>query len=59
MANEVGIPFMDALRDEGRDPIAELLYMTDTDLLIASFDRGLINSLESYYPRFPIERRHR
>ena len=59
LAREVGIPFMDALRAEGRNPIAELLDMTDTDLLIASFERGLINSLESYYPCLPHRKERR
>lgn len=53
LANEIGIPFINSLRAEGRDAIAELFDMTDMDLLVASFERGLIDSQECYYPRLP------
>jgi hypothetical protein len=53
LANEVSIPYMKLLKDDGLDPIMELLKMTDQQLLDAAYNRGVIKELNTYYPIFP------
>lgn len=51
LAQEVAIPFIEVLQAEQKDPIRILSDMTDENLLNASYQRGLIKSMEQYYPR--------
>ena len=53
LAREVGLPLIDALRSEGRDPIDALLDMTDQEALAAADERGLIERPSDYHPQLP------
>ncbi len=52
LANEVALPYMSLLKEEGVDPVMALLDMTDQQLLEAAYEKGVIKDKNSYYPKF-------
>jgi hypothetical protein len=51
LATEIGLPVIERLREEGRDPITALLEMTDQQLVAEARRRELIRDVRSFDPR--------
>ncbi len=53
LANEIGIPYINLLKDRNIDPYEVLLTMTDQQLLSAALSEKLISNPQRYYPSLP------